>query len=157
MLNLKTIFAIGVMMLCGTAATAAGVQLASTVLKQVETRTANGKVENKLAPVNIVTPGDRLVFFINYKNTGPNPANDIVITNPVPAAVAYAGPQDGGEPVVSVNGGKSFDLLAAQTMKNADGTLRPARTSDVTHVRWQITRAIALGEAGQVSFKGEVR
>jgi uncharacterized repeat protein (TIGR01451 family) len=157
MLNLKSITVFGVMMLSGTAASAAGVQLTNTVLKQVETKAANGKIETKLAPIGVVTPGDKIVFVLGYKNTGPKPASNIVITNPVPAEVAYTGPREGGEPVVSVDSGKTFAALSTLSVKNADGTVRAARTSDVTHVQWQITRVIVPGETGQVSFKGQLK
>jgi uncharacterized repeat protein (TIGR01451 family) len=153
----KVIIATGVMMLSGLAANATGVQLTNTVFKQVESKTAAGKVEIKLAPVGMVTPGDRVRFIMGYRNSGSKPASNIIITNPVPMEVAYTGPQEGGEPQVSVDGGKTFSTLSALSVKNADGTARPARTSDVTHVRWQIARVIAPGEAGQVSFNGQLK
>jgi uncharacterized repeat protein (TIGR01451 family) len=154
---LKTTLAAGVMMLSGITAQASGVQLVNSVYKIVETKAANGKTETKLAAVNTVTPGDRVEFVMKFKNTGPKAASNIIITNPVPAEVQYTGASEGGEPLFSVDGGKSFSLLSTLSVKNTDGTQRPARTSDITHVRWQIARAIAPGETGQVSFKGQLK
>jgi uncharacterized repeat protein (TIGR01451 family) len=157
MLKLKTILAIGVMMTSSLAAQAAGVQLTNSVFKEVESKTAAGKTETKLVPAGVVVPGDKVLFIMGYKNAGAKPAGNVIITNPVPNEVQYIRAQDGGEPVVSVDGGKTFGSLASLTIRNTDGSSRSARASDVTHVRWQITRTLTPGETGQVSFRGQLR
>jgi uncharacterized repeat protein (TIGR01451 family) len=157
MLNLKILLAAGVMMTSSLAAQAAGVQLTNSVFKEVESKTAAGKIETKLVPAGVVVPGDRMLFVMGYKNAGTKPAGNVIITNPVPSEVQYVRAQDGGEPVVSVDGGKTFGNIATLTVKNADGSSRAARASDVTHVRWQISRALTPGETGQVSFRGQLK
>jgi uncharacterized repeat protein (TIGR01451 family) len=157
MLNLKILLAAGVMMTSSLAAQAAGVQLTNSVFKEVEKKTAAGKIETKLVPAGVVVPGDRMLFVMGYKNTGTKPAGNVIITNPVPSEVQYVRAQDGGEPVVSVDGGKTFGNIASLIVKNPDGSSRAARASDVTHVRWQISRALTPGETGQVSFRGQLK
>ena len=39
----------------------------------------------------IVTPGDKLVFMLDYRNKGATTATNLVVTNPLPTAVAYQG------------------------------------------------------------------
>lgn len=157
MSKIKTIIAAGVMMLTSLAANAAGVQLTNSVFKEVERKTPAGTTEIKLVPAGVIVPGDRVLFVMSYKNSGTNPASKVVITNPVPSEVQYVAAKEGGEPVVSVDGGKSFAILSSLTIRNADGTTRPARRSDVTHVRWEIPRTLTPGETGQVSFQGQIK
>jgi uncharacterized repeat protein (TIGR01451 family) len=103
-----------------------------------------------------VTPGDRLLFVLSYKNMGAQPASDFVVTNPVPAAVAYTGSED-ETPMVSVDGGKTWGALASLSVTQADGTTRAAAPRDVTHVRWALGRAIPAGQGGKLSFRGVVK
>ena len=104
----------------------------------------------------LVTPGDKLVFDLSYKNGGTQPATGFVITNPIPPAVAFAGTESAGA-VYSVDGGKSWGPLASLRVPTADGKTRPATANDVTHVRWSFAKAIPAGAGGQVSFRGVVK
>ncbi len=117
---------------------------------------ANGRTRTVLEPPKVVTPGDRLVFILQYRNTGTQSAKDFVVTNPMPAPVAYQGTSD-TVAQVSVDGGKTFAELAALKVREADGTLRAARPEDVTHVRWALREPIAAGALGKLSFRGIVR
>jgi len=115
-----------------------------------------GKSRAVLEEPKIVTPGDRLVFVLQYRNTGAQPAKDFVVTNPMPGPVAYQGTNDAFAQV-SVDGGRSFGALATLKVKEADGTFRAARPEDVTHVRWALREPIAAGAQGKLSFRGIVR
>jgi uncharacterized repeat protein (TIGR01451 family) len=154
MLKLKTMILTAVMMTCSLPAHAAGVQLTNSIFKEVESKTSAGKSETKLVPAAVVVPGDKILFVMGYKNAGAKPAGNVVITNPVPNEVQYVHAEDSGQPVVSIDGGKTFGNLASLKIKNPDGSIRAARASDVTHVRWQILRTLIPGETGQVSFRG---
>ena len=107
-----------------------------------------------LTPATVV-PGDRLVFRTSYRNGGSTPATRVVLTNPVPAAVAWTGEGTSGLEV-SVDGGRSFGTLATLKLRGANGQPRPATAADVTHLRWTLA-AIAPGAAGQLSYRGVVR
>jgi uncharacterized repeat protein (TIGR01451 family) len=132
------------------------VQLSSDVFVERVKQDAQGKPKTTLEPPSMVTPGDKLVFVLSYKNGGTKPAADFVVTNPVPPAVAFAAAEgDGAE--VSVDGGKSWGRLAALQVKQPDGSVRAAAPADVTHVRWSFARAIGAGEAGKISFRGTVK
>ena len=138
------------------AAAASNVTLASNVFVERVKQDPSGKSSTVLEPPRLVTPGDKLVFELSYKNKGVEPAADFVVTNPIPDSVAYAG-TEGDSALVSIDGGKSWGQLAALKVEQQDGTMRPALPSDVTHVRWTFTRAIAAGEAGKLSFRGIVK
>ena len=51
---------------------------------------ANGRQRVLLEEPKVVIPGDRLVFVLNYRNAGTQPAEKFVITNPLPSAVQFA-------------------------------------------------------------------
>jgi uncharacterized repeat protein (TIGR01451 family) len=93
---------------------------------------ASGKPKTLLEAPKVVTPGDRVVFVLSYRNGGAHPATGFVINNPLPAAVTYES-SEGMQPVVSVDGGKTWGPLAALKITQEDGTMRPATPADVTH------------------------
>lgn len=117
---------------------------------------ANGKPRVLLEEPKIVVPGDRLVFVLNYRNAGAQPADRFVITNPLPVAVQF---QEAGDSnmVVSVDGGRAWGQLASLKVAQTDGTRRSAQPADVTHVRWAFQQPIPVGGAGKLMFRGVVK
>jgi len=112
----------------------------------------DGAIERQLKPAATVVPGDRLVYVLSYRNNGSKPVADFVITNPLPANVAFDGEESAGAEM-SVDGGKNWGSLAQLTVRGPNGTSRPARRSDVTHIRWRLAGAIAPNADGQVTFR----
>jgi len=153
---MKILIALFALLAPAAAFAADNVALDSKVFVERTATDASGKVQTMLEPPKLVTPGDRLLFVLTYKNVGAQPASNFVVTNPIPNAVAYAG-TDGIQPVVSVDGGKSWGPLATLKVKQPDGTLRAAQPGDVTHVRWTLATAIPAGQGGKLSFRGVVR
>lgn len=80
---------------------------------------------------------------------------NFVVTNPLPAAVEIL-PESIGDAVVSVDGGKTWGQLAALLTIDSSGAKRPAKASDVTHMRW-VLAAIASGASGMVEYNATVR
>lgn len=137
-------------------ATANAVAINSDVLVERTTTDANGRSQVTLEEPATVVPGDHLVFVLRYRNNGVQPATDFVVTNPLPSAVAFEASPDSAA-VVSVDGGQTWGPLASLTVRDADGTARPARADEVTHIRWAFTQPIAAGEAGRLMFRGVVK
>lgn len=117
---------------------------------------AEGKQRILLEEPKVVVPGDRLVFVLNYRNAGVQPADKFVITNPMPAAVRFADAGDAPS-LVSVDGGKQWGQLGELSIAMADGTRRAAQPADVTHVRWAFQKPIPAGAAGKLMFRGVVK
>ena len=117
---------------------------------------ASGKQRVLLEEPKVVVPGDRLVFVLNYRNAGGEPADKFVITNPMPSAVRFAGAGD-ASPTVSVDGGKAWGALETLTVIQPDGTRRPAQPADVTHIRWAFQKPIPAGGTGKLMFRGVVK
>jgi len=132
------------------------VVLDNSVFLERATTDANGKQRVSLEEPKVVVPGDRLVFVLNYRNSGAQPADKFVITNPMPSAVRFA---DAGDtrPYVSVDGGKNWGTLDTLTVPLADGTRRPAQPADVTHIRWAFQKPIPAGGVGKLMFRGIVK
>lgn len=132
------------------------VVLDNSVFVERATTDATGKPRVLLEEPKVVVPGDRLVFVLNYRNAGAQPADAFVITNPMPSAVRFA---DAGDtpPFVSVDGGKTWGLLPDMTVRQADGTTRAAQPGDVTHIRWAFQQPIPAGGSGKLMFRGIVK
>jgi len=110
-------------------------------------------------PVARVVPGDEVIYTLNYTNIGEEPADNVVITDPVPEHMVYTeGSAKGADTVItfSVDKGKTYDLPAVLTVVGADGKERPAKGSDYTHIKWTLQRALAPGEKGRASFRARL-
>jgi uncharacterized repeat protein (TIGR01451 family) len=141
----------------GVAAFAATpLQLSSDVFVERQVERADGSKSVVLEPPHIVTPGDNLVFVVKYRNAGTTTASNFVVTNPLPAAVAFNGTSDGLE-VVSVDGGKSWGILGTLRVAKADGSTRPAQRTDVTHLKWNLNQPLTAGAEGKLIFRGIVK
>lgn len=143
-------------LLAPAAASAAdNVSLTSKVLVERIKPGADGKPVTVREEPGVVTPGDKLVVVLSYRNRGSAPATGFTLTNPIPASVAFTGTED-STASVSVDGGKSWGALASLKVVAADGTSRPAVAADVTHIRWSFGQPIAAGAGGELSFRGVV-
>lgn len=138
----------------GSALAAEPVTLSSSVAVET-TAIVAGKAHTVLRVPDMVTPGDRLVFSTSYQSQSARALTRFVVTNPIPANVAFLS-ASGSDATVSVDGGKSWGVLGKLT-KNVDGSLpRPAQAGDVTHVRW-IVATIAPGSRGSLIYRANVR
>jgi uncharacterized repeat protein (TIGR01451 family) len=138
-----------------SAAIAGGVELASNVMVERTRTDAEGKTVTVLEAPKIVTPGDRLVFVISYKNSDAAPAAQVVVNNPVPEAVSFTGTEAPGAEL-SVDGQK-WGSLGDLVIRNADGSRRPATADDVRHVRWRLSNPVSSGAGGELRFRGVVK
>ncbi len=116
---------------------------------------ADGKERTELVAPSTIVPGDRLVFGTDYANRSAEAVTNFTVTNPLPAAVRLA-PDADPALEVSVDGGKSWGVLAALSATNSDGTTRPAAHADVTHVRW-VLASIAPGASGRLTYPAIIR
>ncbi len=155
-MNMKIFAAVAGTMLMASAALAQSVAITTRLFVETYVTGKDGAIERQLKPASTVTPGDRLVYVVSYRNNGKQPATDFAITNPVPQHVAFAGDETAGAQM-SIDGGKTWGALTALKVANANGTSRPARREDVTHLRWQLSQPIAPGTEGQVTFKARLK
>ncbi|WP_242447396.1 hypothetical protein [Aurantiacibacter aquimixticola] len=121
----------------------------------VETIDDTGAVQIELVEPGTIVPGDRLVFGTNYSNTGGEPVETFVMTNPLPAPVRLA-PDADPALIVSVDGGESFGRLADLTVAADDGSSRAAEHRDVTHIRWTLS-VVEPGQSGRLEYPAIIR
>ena len=99
----------------------------------------------------LVKPGDYLRYSIHYENNLDAPAENIILTMPVPEVMDYV---VGSAAPKSYPYEVSFD--AGATFKLAEeSTFSPDRR--VTHIRWQLEHTVAPGESGTVSVDALLR
>ncbi len=132
------------------------VHLANDVFLERIGRTPDGAPIVHLEPPRRVSSGDRLLFVLSYRNRGARPAADLIVTNPVPDAVTFAGADD-PDADVSIDGGATWGKLGELQLRDAAGRMRSAAPADVTHVRWRIAAAVPSGGSGELSFRGIAR
>ena len=114
----------------------------------------NGESENRLVAVESVIPGERVFYTITFTNVGDEPAENVVITNPIATELTYVegsafGP--GMDVQFSVDGGATF-AVAAELTVTENGASRAAGPEDFTHIRWVMQGELNTGSQGTARF-----
>jgi len=132
-----------------------------TVVEKVEQLTEqDGTVKTRLVPVATALPGDEVVYTVMFKNVGRERAENIQITNPIPAEMRYLdgsafGP--GTEIHYSADGGISYGRPEQVLVPDSEGEQRLAAAQDYTHIRWHVTTPLDAGAQGFARFRAVVR
>lgn len=141
-------------------AQAAGLELKSEAFQDVVVKGKDGKSQKKRQTVARAVPGSEIIYVITYRNTGAKPAEKVVVNNPVPAGLSFVpGSAEGAGTRIelSADGGGAFGALEALRVKDEKGALRPAKGSDVTHVRWTVLTPVPAGKEGTVTYRAVVK
>ena len=140
------------------------------VLAQIEVKTVaetevtevdkQGKEIVKRTAATNVVPGTEVIYTITAKNTGNEPADNIVVTNPVPKETVYVDGSAfgaGTRITFSVDGGKSYDKAQNLKVKDKAGKPRAAKAEDYTHVRWTLQFNLQPGQEAPVWYRVRVK
>lgn len=139
------------------AALASGdVRTSASIFVERTAPAANGARRVRLEPARQVSPGERLIYVVEYRNTGKRPVSGFTVTNPLPRTVRLDETMDGSE-LVSIDGGRSWGTLGTLRVTFSDGSWRPANPDDVTHLRWRVGDRLMQGETRRVTFRAIVR
>ena len=120
----------------------------------------DGKKEIKRIPAKKVAPDGEVIYTTTFKNTIDKTISNIVVTNPIPANMAYVNDSASGANTVitySIDGGKSYDDSAKLIIKTTDGKVRPAQSADFSHIRWVYKGDLATGKSSEVGFRAKVK
>lgn len=117
-------------------------------------RDLNGRERRMVVPAQRLSPGDRLIFVLDYRNAGNSPLDGAALTSPVSRHVMLEAPDRPVE--VSVDGGRSWGRLGHIRLPSGLGGTRIATTQDVTHVRWAVP-PVPPGGSGRLSYRATVR
>jgi uncharacterized repeat protein (TIGR01451 family) len=107
----------------------------------------------------VYSPGDTIEYRILARNTGTGVMVQPEIVDPVPEGVKYVIGSARGENcrmVFSVNKGMAYSVWPVMvTATNANGVKieRPARTEEVTHIKWIVKDKLAPGGKKELSFR----
>ena len=107
-----------------------------------------------------VVPGDVLVYTTTYKNNGGKPAENIVITNPVPKHMNYVDKSAEGKGMkidFSADHGKTYGAPETLFITEGQGKKRQATAEDYTDIRWSLLKPLPSGGTGSVSFKAKLQ
>ncbi|MEM1105122.1 MAG: hypothetical protein AAGH87_01940 [Pseudomonadota bacterium] len=141
------------------AAFAAELTAEQTVQKVVQSVDENGAVTETFLAADAVAPGDTVLYTLNYANSGPDAAEDVTLTMPVPPQVVLL---EGSEfarntaVAYSIDGGLNF--AERENLFVGEGAdVRPATAEDITHMQWAFTADISAGQSGAIGFRGVLR
>lgn len=152
---------IGLLLLPVVAMANDGKLLVQTVAqKELVVVNEQGEPETQLVSLATVVPGDEVIYTISFINNGNAPAKAVMITDPVPEQMRYidgSAFSAGSEVQFSVDGGENWDLAERLSVTGDDGSVRPARAGDYTHIRWTLRNPIAPGKRGYARFKAALR
>lgn len=143
-------------------ALAAGENIRFESQAEVEVAQVNARGEKVMVrqPANLLQPGEIAIYTNSFTNLGTQPADKLVISNPVPAGTEYLGgsaTETGADLLFSVDGGKSFGKPAELTVPDGRGGKRPAEPKDYTTLRWTMRTPLQPGATGVVEFRVRVK
>lgn len=139
-----------------------GIKLTSRAEVEVEKKGPTGEkllVRVEASKTNVV-PGDTVIYSNDYVNNGDQPADNIVINNPIPEHMVYVDKSAEGAGAridFSADKGKTYGPVAKLIIRTAAGKERPARPTDVTNVRWILEKPLPAGGKGTVSYRAKVK
>ena len=133
-----------------------------TTVAEIEVTEINklGEKIVKRTKATRVVPGTEVIYTITAKNTGTEPADNIVVTNPVPPQTVYVDGSAfgaGTNITFSVDGGKTYNTPDKLSVKNATGVPRPATAEDYTNVRWTLPFSLQPGQEAPVWYRVRVK
>jgi uncharacterized repeat protein (TIGR01451 family) len=96
-------------------------------------------------PAESARPSDVIEYRLLYSNTGDQPIQNVLITDPIPIGTTFVHPSaskpEAGRVEFSVDGGESFHawpVLVKTKTEDGEEKLVEATPDMVTHVRWEI-------------------
>jgi uncharacterized repeat protein (TIGR01451 family) len=159
---MKTINTISSILLLALFSSPVLAEIKVTTVAEIEVTEINKQGEKivKRSKATRVVPGTEVIYTITAKNTGTEPADNIVVTNPVPPQTVYVDGSAfgaGTNITFSVDGGKSYNTAASLTVKDAAGKPRAATAEDYTHVRWTLQFSLQPGQEAPVWYRARVK
>jgi len=159
---MKTLTRMIATLLLALASSPAAAQIEVSTIAQIEIveTSADGKQTIRREAATRVVPGTEVIYTITAKNGGNEPADKVVVTNPVPAQTRYVDGSAAGantDITFSVDGGKTWGESGTLTVVEANGESRAATADDYTHVRWTLKSNLAPSQQIPVWYRAQVK
>lgn len=156
------LFSISLMVLLMPLSAQAAGDVSFSSIAEVEVAQVNDKGERVLVrqPADLVQPGEVTIYTNSFTNKGKQPAEDIVVNNPIPANTEYlngSATEKGYELLFSVDQGKNFGKAKELTLPDGKGGQRQAEPKDYTHIRWTMLEPLNPGATGVLEFRVRVK
>ena len=134
--------------------------LTNKVLKQVIKKDKDGNTSYDYIEPKTALPGDIMLYIISFENIGTDPAEAIVINDPIPNNSKYridSATGNNTDITFSIDGGKNFGNPKDLVVRDKNGKEWMAKPESYTHIRWVYKKSLAPGEKGEVSFKTKIK
>jgi len=103
-----------------------------------------------------IIPKDQVIYVTTVKNIGTEPAENIVVTNPIPPQLSYIEGTAKGKATdisFSVNQGKSYHQPENIVIKTKQGTSRTAQAKDYNSIQWVYLSKLKPGKETTMSYQ----
>jgi len=119
------------------------------VEKEITVQQADGTSVTQRVSADQVTPGEKIVYTVDFLNDSAEPASDLVLAMPVPSDVRFlegSADRDGAIVKYSTDGGASFfeQLLAAERAQRALMILRTSNGKLRVQCLWALRTPLYL-------------
>ena len=141
------------------AETSSAVEIHALAEVEVKVKDADGKEQIKREPAKKVPPGVAVIYTVRAENKGSKPADDVVVTDPIPEHMDYvdgSATTTGTKLTFSADGGKTWAPYGQVKVTGKDGVTRTATAEEMTHIRWKFEKPLAPGESRSVEFRARV-
>jgi uncharacterized repeat protein (TIGR01451 family) len=135
-------------------------ELTSSVLREVKVQDQKGETKTELVPVEKAMPGEELIVQVSYTNMGAEPAENIVIVNPVPDQMVYVAGSAAGNSAratFSIDGGATYDVPEKLLIKDEQGKEKQAPPERYTHIRFSRSQILKPGQTDTVTFRAVLK
>ena len=152
----STLFALTLLTAFSAPAYAAGLTASQTVEVAIVSLDQSGARNVEYQVAEEVAPGDEVRYVLEFANVSADPARNVRLDMPVPAAInLIEGSVEAGRADVtySIDSGKTFSRRGDLTV-SVNGEERTATAEEITHIRWSFADKIAPGDAGKISYRG---
>jgi uncharacterized repeat protein (TIGR01451 family) len=161
-MNKVLLFSISLLVLLMPLTAIAANDITFTSVAEIETAQVNAEGERILVrqPADLVQPGEVAIYTNSFTNTGKQPAEDIVVNNPVPVNTEYlngSATEKGYELLFSVDQGKTYGKASELTIPDGKGGERKAEPKEYTNIRWTRLEPLKPGATGVLEFRVRVK
>ena len=115
-------------------------------------------------PADNARPTDTIEYRLVYTNTGDEPIQNVLITDPIPIGTRLLHPSASqpktGKVEFSVDGGKNFQpwpILIKKTTEDGKEVVVEATPDMVTHIRWALAEAIQPDGSITLTYRAVIK
>lgn len=125
------------------------------VEKEIMVRGDNGETRTERVKAEKVVPGEEVIYSLRFSNDADETADAVVLVMPVPPEVSYVEGTVAGQDAnvtFSADGGQTYVARGRLTVAE-DGVQRPAKSNEITHIKWTLAETLPAKAKSEVSFR----